>query len=317
MTHQTLQLLDDEKLEIVMFCGKGGVGKTTCAAATAIHFAENGLKTLLISTDPAPSLSDILETDVSKEVTQINGVDNLYSVELDYERVVDLWRKKFGQEVYDVVSSFLPVEEDIIDYVSGAPGIDEEFALSYIYDFYKSGDYDVIVWDTAPAGGTLSLLHLQETFYSHMGDAAKLYLRIKDALQTVTGKESKNPLKLIEEWRMLAEDVLRMVRSSNTVAYIVTIPEALGVSQTQRIEKDLTKFGVHVHGVVVNYFLTENAVENSNLYKSRREMQLKYINVLEDSLGNKMPIIKLPLQSYEVKGISALQNVEAELFGSD
>ncbi len=314
MLLQALQNINSEKLGIVMFCGKGGVGKTTCASATAIHYARNGLKTLLISTDPAPSLSDILETDVSKGVTPVTEVNNLSAVELDYNSVVGMWREKFGQEVYKVISSFLPVEEDIIDYVAGAPGIGEEFALSYVLELYKSKKFDVIVWDTAPAGGTLSLLHLQETFYGHMGEAAKLFIRIREALKTVTGKEGSNPLKLIAEWEILAKEVLDMVRSEYTVAYLVTIPEALGVAQTQRIEKELTKFGVHIKAIIINYYLPEKEVEYSEMYMNRREVHLKYLKKLEDVYGNRLPMIKLPLQSFEVKGIYALQKVEAQLY---
>ncbi|UCH57500.1 MAG: ArsA family ATPase, partial [Candidatus Bathyarchaeota archaeon] len=122
MSSTGLGFLDDEKPRIIMFCGKGGVGKTTSASATALHFALRGFRTLLLSTDPAPSLSDILETDVSKGITTIAEAAGLEVVELDYEAVVDLWKKKFGDEVYELIASFLPVEEDIIDYVAGAPG---------------------------------------------------------------------------------------------------------------------------------------------------------------------------------------------------
>ena len=125
---------------IVMFCGKGGVGKTTCASSTAIHYASQGNRTLLISTDPSPSLSDILEQDVKGKITQIPEIPNLCAVELDYSRVLEMWMVKFGDEVYEVISSFLPVGREILDYIAGAPGIDEEFALSYVYDLYNGGD---------------------------------------------------------------------------------------------------------------------------------------------------------------------------------
>ena len=116
---------------------------------------------------------------------------------------------------------------------------------------------------------------------------------------------------------MLAENVLNMIRSPKTVAYIVTIPEALGVSQTERIEKELTKFGVVVQGIIVNYYLTEDTAENSSIYKNRREVQLKYLDILNEDLGDKLPMTKLRLQNYEVKGIEALRKVETELFKSD
>jgi arsenite-transporting ATPase len=314
MLDDALRRLEAENPKIIMFCGKGGVGKTTCASATAIHFARRGKRTLLISTDPAPSLSDILEVDADGDVTPVPGVCNLHAVELNYDKVIDLWKERYGQEVYEVIASFLPVDEDIIEYVAGAPGIDEEFALSYVHDLYTCGDYDVIVWDTAPAGGTLSLLHLQETFYSHMRDAARLYIRLKDALSSLTGKERRDPLRIIGAWEQLAKDVLSMVRSRETVAFIVTIPEHLGVAQTRRIEKELARFGVQVGGVIVNYYLSDEASRDSALYRSRRDVHLKYMGVLEETYRDRLPLVKLPLQYFEVKGVEALGRVEKQLF---
>jgi len=300
--------------KIVMFCGKGGVGKTTCASATAIHYASKGMRTLLISTDPAPSLTDILEINVMGDITEIPGVQNLKAVELDYDRVLDMWKTKFGDEIYEVISSFLPVEEEILDYIAGAPGIDEEFALSYVFDLYAGGEYDVIVWDTAPAGGTLSLLYLQETFYNHMRDAAKLYIKLKETLEILTGREKRDPLKIIGEWEKLAEDVLRMVRAENTVAYLVTIPEGLGVNQTERIKQDLEKFQVNIGGIIINNYIPVEYALESGLLKKRTQVQAQYIEELEKMYSESLPVVKLPLQGFEVKGLEALFRIEEQLY---
>jgi arsenite-transporting ATPase len=314
MSTDSLRFLEEDKPRIVMFCGKGGVGKTTCASTTAVHFALKGYRTLLISTDPAPSLSDMLELDVRGKVTPIPSVENLEAVELDYDRVVEMWKERFGDEVYELISSFLPVEEDIIEYVAGAPGIDEEFALSYVYDLYISEKYDIIVWDTAPAGGTLSLLKLQDTFYTHLGEAAKLYVKVRSALSALTeGRAQRDPLKIIKEWEHLAQVVLEMLKDEGTQALLVTIPEALGVNQTQRVANDLEKFGLHIGGVIINNVLTEEAA-NTGFYRSRREMQLKYVEEIEKTYSDAMPVVKLPLQPFEVKGVEALRKVEELLF---
>lgn len=314
MAPEGLGFLDDEKPRIVMFCGKGGTGKTTSASATAIHFAQEGLRTLLLSTDPAPSLSDILETDVSRGIASVEYIRDLHAVELDYEVVIDLWKAKFGDEVYEVIASFLPVGREIIDYVAGAPGIDEEFALSYVYDVYTGGDYDAIVWDTAPAGGTLSLLKLQDTFYRHLGEAARLYVRVRSALDALTqGRAKRDPLNIISEWEQLAKKVLDMVRDDGTKAFIVTIPEALAVNQTRRVAKDLERFGINLRGIIINQVLTQAAADSS-FNRSRRRMQLKYIEELEKIHGEKTPVVKLPLQPFEVKGIAALEKLERLLF---
>ncbi|HHL41438.1 MAG TPA: ATPase [Candidatus Bathyarchaeota archaeon] len=298
---------------IVMFCGKGGVGKTTCASATAIHYASKGYKTLLISTDPSPSLSDILELDVKSKITKVSMIPNLAAVELDYTKIFDMWLEKFGDEVYEVISSFLPVGREILDYIAGAPGIDEEFALSYVYDIFTSGEYEVIIWDTAPAGGTLSLLHIQETFYTHMRDAAKLYIRLKETLESLTGREKRDPLKIIREWEILAKNVLDMVRSQYTTAYLVTIPEGLGVAQTERIWREFDKFGIKIGGVIVNNLIPENVILDTGLHQKRREVQSEYVNTLEEQYVE-TSLVKLHLQDYEVKGLNALKEVEKELY---
>jgi len=312
MSVDGLNFLDALEPRIVMFCGKGGVGKTTCASTTALHFALKGKRTLLISTDPSPSLSDMLETDVMGCVRTVASAC-LDAVELDYDRIVDLWKEKFGDEVYDVVSSFLPVERDVIDYIAGAPGIGDEFALSYVYDLYVSGAYDVIVWDTAPAGGTLSLLKLEDTFYRHLGEAARLYVKVRAALNALAQGKPRDPLKIIGEWQRLAHDVLSMTKDARTMALMVTIPEALSVSQTRRVAGELERFGVHIGGLVINQVLTEEA-SDSPFNRSRREMQIRHIRDLETAFTGEVPQVKLPLQSFEVRGVETLRKMERLLF---
>lgn len=315
MRRGSLSFLDVERPKIVMFCGKGGVGKTTTASATALHFSERGLKTLLLSTDPTPSLSDILELDVRGEVTPVKGVEGLDAVELDYDVVVEMWKEKFGWEVYEVVSSFLPVDEEIIDYVANAPGIDQEFALSYIYDLYRGSKYDAIVWDTAPAGGTLSLIKLQDKFYRHLGEASKLYLRVRTALEILTrGRAKRDPLSIIEDWRRLAGDVLSMLKDRKTTAILVTIPESLGVSQTRRVVDELKGYGLRPSAVILNYIVDEKASLSSEFYRKRREMQMEYVREMERLYEGSMEIVTLPLLPFEVKGLEALEEVSCLLF---
>lgn len=315
-----LKYLDNFKPRIVIFSGKGGVGKTTCAAATALHFAKKNLSTLLFSTDPTPSLSDILEENVRGQITSLKKVKNLDALELDYERVIENWKKKFGPEVYEVLSSFLPLGEEIIDYVAGAPGIDEEYALAYLLEIYERGNhlknlYEVIVWDTAPAGGTLTLLKLQEKFYEHLSEAAALYLRLKKTLTKLTGGKEKSPLPLIQEWRKLAKKILTMVKNEKTHTIIVTIPEALGVNQTERIIKDLENFGINVGKIIVNFVLPEEQ-DKCVFHERKREIQKKYLGILEEKYSKEPGLVILPDLPEEVKGIEGIQKVENLLFKS-
>jgi len=308
-----LSYLDEIKPRIVIFCGKGGVGKTTCAAATALHFAQKNLSTLLLSTDPTPSLSDILEENVDARFTRIREVKNLTALELDSEEVIENWKKKFGPEVYEVITSFLPVGEGIIDYVAGAPGIDEEYSLAYLLEIYEKNNYDVIVWDTAPAGGTLSLLKLQEKFYEHLSEAVVLYLRLKRTLTKLTGGKERSPLPLIRRWRKLAEKILTMVKDEKTLTIIVTIPEALGVNQTERIIKEFENFGINISKILINFVLTEEGTF-CEFHQHKRKIQEKYLTLLENKYSRKPGLVILPDLPEEIKGIKGIQKIENLLF---
>jgi len=311
---KNLSFIKDSPPKIVMFTGKGGVGKTTASSATAVHFAENGFKTLLISTDPSPSLSDMFDVDVKGKITTIESVENLYVVELDYELVVELWKEKYGDQVYQVASSFLPVERDIIDYIAGVPGMDQEYALGYLYELHTSGEYDIIVWDTAPAGGTLALLNVQETFYKHLGEAAKLYLKVRATLDQLNrGVSKRDPLKMIAEWEQLSKNVLDMMRNTETMGFVVTIPEALCVSQAKRVVTNLEKFGITIGGVVLNRVLTEDAAD-SEFNKQRIDVQKKYINELEEAYEGELIIAHVPMLPYEVKGAGPLSVIGKILY---
>jgi arsenite-transporting ATPase len=316
MNEDSLAFLEVETPKIIMFTGKGGVGKTTSSSATAVYFARKGFNTLLISTDPAPSLSDMFEKNVHGAITPIEEVPNLTVIELDYDLIIELWKEEYGEEVYSVASSFLPVDREIIEYVAGAPGMDQEFALSYLYDLHMSGEYDVIIWDTAPAGGTLSLLKLQDTLYQHLGEAAKMYLRVRKALEALSRGSSTDPLKMIAKWEKLSKNVLNMMRSDSTMGFVVAYPEALCVNQAKRVVTDLNKFGIQIGGIVLNRVLTEEAAD-SKFNKSRRNFQLKYIDELQKTYKEKLPIIKVPLMPFEVKGIDSLIVIGKTLFESN
>ena len=305
----SLSELDHANKRVLMFGGKGGVGKTTCSATTALHYASLGRKTLIISSDLTPSLSDIFEMEVGATEKPVKGMENLYALEISPDEVMKRWKEKFGPEVYEAASSLIDMDYDeIIDYVAIAPGIQEEFMLDYILERVKDGRYDLIVWDTAPAGDTLRLLDLPYKFLKHLRMAPKFYFEVRD-----TFKLKKVPfLNLIVSWKALAQEVTDFVRNpDNTEFILVTIPEALGVYQARRLVGEFERYGLAVHYLIIN-----NVIKNPDceFHRARMEMQAPYINLLADEYGQRMEITKLPLFAHEVKGVDRLRELRKVLF---
>ena len=265
-----------------MFTGKGGVGKTTMAAASALKYAAGG-KTLLISTDPSGSLSTIFGCSLAGRVVPVG--ENLEAVELTRQLILKLWREKFADEIYTVLSSFLPVGRDILDYIEGAPGIDEEFMLDYLLTMARSGSYEVIVWDTAPTVTTLNLLFVQRLFYSHLTAAQKVYLKVKSVFHQV------DPLALIDKWLRLTADIITLLKT-DTRAWVVANPECLPVEQALDIAGALGDFGIGVNGFILNKLLPEEVCRGHAFWNAKYEAQQLWRRHLGAAAGSR-PVLEI------------------------
>jgi arsenite-transporting ATPase len=315
----SLSQLDIEEKSLIMIGGKGGVGKTTCASAIALHFSLLGKKTLIISSDPTPSLSDIFEMEIGDQETPIDRAKNLHGIEISSEVVLKKWKERFGPEIYEVVSSFASLDYDFVDYIGGAPGIEEEYMLNYILELVEGGQYDLVVWDTAPAGHTLRLLHLPQIFLKHLEAATKFYMnlysyfeKIKEAVKLKRGKRSL--LEIISGWEDLAEKVVNFIRDQQKSEFIiVTIPEALGVRQTERIIRDFDEYQLKVNYLIVNYVIQE---ADCDFHKMRSEMQQNYLNMLRDQYSHRIKLILTPLFPHEIKGVEKINLISEILFKS-
>lgn len=304
----SLDSLEQTSPRVVMFGGKGGVGKTTSSAATALHYALAGYKTLIISSDLAPSLSDMFETQLGATETPVPGVDHLDALEISTDDVMAHWKEKFGGQIYEAASVVVDMPyDDLVNYVAMAPGIQEEFMLDYVLEHVRDRRYDRIVWDTAPAGDTLRLLDLPRRFLAHLRVAPRFYFKAQNVLGL-----SKTPfLQLIESWTVLSQQIADFFTDPNQVEFVlVTIPEALGVYQSRRIVRDLKEQGIEVKHIVVNGVVPQ---AEGDFMRGRMEMQQPYLRMLKDEFQN-AALTQVPLLPYEVKGLERLKEIEGYLF---
>ena len=294
------------KDRVIMFAGKGGVGKTTCAGATALHYASLNEATLAISTDPTPSLSHIFEIEDKQKPTKV--LDELYLAELGVEEVKQLWDRKFGKEVYEVFSSFVSVSyEEFVDFIASIlPGIRDEFMVDYIRELSQKMEYKHIVWDTAPLGQTLGLLQTPTMLREHLKPAPRIYSKLK------LGKETRKPvLDIIKGWEGLSGEDMDFLRYGVRFI-IVTIAEALAIQQLDSIFDEFGKYGFKAEQLVINNVIKE--VGDSSFLQAKAAQQKEYIELLYRRYQG-VRIIELPLFPHEIKGIDKLREVEKSLFG--
>jgi len=317
------------KLKIIMFGGKGGVGKTTCASSAAIWVAEHGRNTLIISTDPAHSLGDSLGVDLPPgEATKIPGVNNLTALEIDPKADLSEYRglttmnPLAGSDMPDVMGG-IPLMEDIQDMASmSPPGIDEAFALLKVLEFIETDhDYDIVIFDTAPTGHTLRFLSLPETLSGWIGKLLKMRVKLGNlmglmkSLFTSAEKNKDNSLEVLERLKesilKAREDLTNPLKNSFVV---VMIPEEMAISETGRLLNELNKYEIPVSNVVVNN-LYQDEEDLCDFCISRRKMQhrnlVKIKEVFEEGFGKNL--IKIPLFREEIREYDKLKEFSKHL----
>jgi arsenite-transporting ATPase len=290
---------------VIMLCGKGGVGKTTCAAATALHCAVTGQKTLVISSDLTPSLRDIFEIENGQKPAKVS--DNLYVDEISYEGIKALWDKKFGPEVYDVFSSLVDISyEEFVDFITSIlPGLRDEFMVDYIRELSESGQFEKIVWDTAPAGQTLGLLRMPSLVNEHLKAAPRIYSSL-----IATGARKRSVLGVIKAWQELSDNDMEFLKKEVELN-LVTIAEALAVCQIDGILAELQNYDLRINHLIINQVIEE---PDSPFLQSKARTQQAYIAELQRKYNSNLTI--LPLFPDEIKGIERLRKVERRLFDS-
>jgi arsenite-transporting ATPase len=279
--------------KLIGIWGKGGVGKTTVSLAISRSLSAQGLKLLYLATDVAHPVSLQGMWDCKGEGEKIECGENMEALILGEEEVKRMWVKRFGKEVYEVASSFFPVEDWIIDYVAGAPGIADEFIMYYVWELWKNGTYDIIVWDTAAAGESIRLLRLEKEFYEHLGEATRVYLRVKGSLEKIR-RGRGDPLELINSWRNLANDVLKLLASDSNRSLIVLEPGAFSISVTDKILRELGSHGIPVSGLLINKVIASSrcpgCVEMENIGAEQKEQ----IKIAEERWGSELEMCIIP-----------------------
>ncbi len=293
---------------IYIFTGKGGVGKSSIAAAHAIKSAEEGKRTLLVSTDMAHNLGDIFEKKSGREAQTV--MQNLDLYEIDPEYVME---KDFAA-VMRYLDNLLLNEEDCgVQGIGMIPGMEEIFFLLKIADIYRKERYERIIVDCAPTGETLSLLKFPELLSWYMekifpigkvavrllAPISKSVFQVEMPNKTAMNEIEKVFLKLVELQELFKNREITSIR-------IVTIPEKMVVEETKRSYMYLNLYNFNVDGLYINRILPEDI--DNDFFDDWLAIQKEYVTCLKDSFSA-LPICEIPWYEEELKGVKAIRRI--------
>ncbi len=312
--------------QLWLFGGKGGVGKTTSACSTAIWAAKSGINTLLVSSDPAHSTSDSLNFKLNNTPTQVEGIENLWGLELDLEESLENLMPALSSVLENTgsgMSPFMMPNEDLNELkeeVSGLdsaqlmlPGLDEALAFDRLLKYVEDTEYDLIIFDTAPTGHTIRFLSLPELLEVWTTRALKMF-RAMGGIKTMLfgGKQEKAIREELERFRKRVAHIRRVISDPKITRFtLVTIPEAMGVAETIRAEKQLSEFNISINGIIINRLTPDLDHE---FFKSRREIENKYVNDISEYF-KESSIAKIELGKSDVHGFELLNSMGLLLHG--
>src|SRR6056297_22059 len=288
--------------KIVFFGGKGGVGKTSCSAAFAAYTAKQGKNTLIVSTDPAHSISDIFEMPIGMDTTRIR--ENLDGIEIDAEHESEKYISGVKRSLGKVISPVIMEEINRqLDASSISPGTHEAAVFDKMIEIIveKSGDYDQIVFDTAPTGHTIRLFSLPELLGVWIDSLLAKRERALEVSQMTKSVDRGSKdyldhdpiLKILNRRKTNMEKAREIMIDDKKLDFIFVLnAEKLAIEETKKAIDILKKYDMPVRDLVINRILPDKMTDD--FWKSKKEDEVKYVAEIEEFFSDKS-IIKLPL----------------------
>ena len=302
-------------MRVLLFTGKGGVGKTTIAAATAVRAARAGRRTLVMSTDPAHSLADSFEVRIGSPPTEI--MPNLWGEQIDaQDRLEENWREI--QDYFIQVMNWAGTETIQAEELTVIPGIDEIFALIDVKNHVESGRYDVIVVDCAPTAETLRLLSLPEVMNWYIERIFPVQRRVVKAVRPIVTRTTSLPIAgdkvfaAVERLHRNLEAVRLILTDEKTASVrLVVNPEKMVISEARRTYTYLGLFGYRVDSVVVNRIIPPDVTDP--YFGKWKDIQAEHLATVRESFGP-VPILEARLFDREMVGIPLLVEMGDEVY---
>jgi arsenite-transporting ATPase len=307
-------------LRYTFFGGKGGVGKTVMAGATAVWLAQQGKRTLLASTNPVHSLSGLLNQDVHGKATAVSGVDNLWAHEIDTTEAI----QRSKREIREKIQWFLKFAEistraeEFVEAATMNPAFEESAMFENMVDLMLHDEYDAYVFDTAPTANARRLLGMSKVYALWVNKMVKSREEAQSLreLLSITKKKEADPLM---EYLVRFRDRIGQARKlitdpSLTAFFFVTLPEALPIAVIRRFVGWFNDFGIPVGGVLVNGVIQTEELERApEFVRNRVAMQNEYLEQIRTEFDGQVRAL-IPLYDEDVRGVQRLERTAQGLF---
>lgn len=309
-------------MRVIVHTGKGGVGKTSISAATALRCAEMGLKTIVISTDTAHSLGDALDVKIGPEPMKI--AENLWAQEVDTRYSMDKYWGKI-QTYLAAVFSMQGASDIVPEEVTILPGLEEGANLLWINEYFQRDEFDVLIVDAAPTAETVRLLSLPDVTrwwldrFLRVMSGFKIVGGVVKGVQNVFRRnkeedpEDGTPWEQVEKLFEMLENVRSLLTNPEVASMrLVMNPEHMVIKETQRTYTYLNLYGFATDAVLVNRIFPDEITDP--FFVKWKERQKKNVQLVRDGFGG-LPVLTAPLFKEEMGGLEGLRRLADELYG--
>jgi len=284
--------------QYIFFSGKGGVGKTSMACTHAVRYADEGKRTLIVTTDPASNLSDTFEQPIGHQVTSITNGPNLWAMEIDPDKAT---QEYIDRAMAPIRAAFPPQIIQVMEEQMSGPCTAEVAAFDRFTDFLEVStstdkSFDVVIFDTAPTGHTIRLLELPAEWSQSI-----------NAASSGNGQTCIGPAAAIQEAKNKYERALAAMRDTTQTTFIFVLhPESISIKETRRAITELSKLGIQNYRLIINSIIPIDGEKNT-LFAARAQMQAHYLMQIETDLPYLQQ--RMSLLAGEIKGVQRLRQV--------
>jgi arsenite-transporting ATPase len=309
------------QMRFVFFGGKGGVGKTAAAGATALWMAGQGRRTMLASTNPVHSLSSLLGQDVFGKSTPVSGAENLWAYEIDTKDTIERSKKEIREKIqwFLKFADISTKAEDFVESATMNPAFEESAMFENMVDLMLKNEFDVYVFDTAPTANARRLLGMSKVYslwVNKMLKSREEARTLREMLSFTKKKEADPLMDYLVSFRDRMGHARELLTDPELTAFFfVTLPEALPIAVITRFIGWFHDFGIPVGGVVVNMLIdkTEVTPASPEFVRNRVAMQERYMEDIWEKFDGMVRAL-VSLYETEVRGVPMLKRMAEQLF---